>query len=143
MDFDQEVERRNAPPAVYIRPGPVPPRPTTFYDDSNVRRDDMVGSGPAYVTPIYSGPGPVQNDHADELDDFTTDELKSLLYNFESLSKQAQEDLIQYMKKLEKNKPDMVKELLPLLNRIQNSSMEVCFFLICCVNIFCTCTIKQ
>ena len=89
----------------------------------------MVGSGPAYVTPIYSGPGMAQNDHADEFDDFTSDELKSLLENFESLSKQEQEDLIQYMKKLERNKPEMVKELLPMLNRIQNSSMEVSYFL--------------
>ena len=48
---------------------------------------------------------------ADEFDDLTIDELRSLLDNFKNLSKAEQMDLIQYMRKLETTDPDKVKQL--------------------------------
>ena len=48
---------------------------------------------------------------ADEFDDLTIEELRSLLDNFKNLSKAEQMDLIQYMRKLETTNPEKVKQL--------------------------------
>ena len=48
---------------------------------------------------------------ADEFDELTIDDLRSLLDNFKNLSKAEQMDLIQYMRKLETTDPDKVKQL--------------------------------
>ncbi len=50
-------------------------------------------------------------DAADEFDELTVDELRSLLDNFKNLSKGEQLDLIQYMKKLEASNPAKVRML--------------------------------
>jgi len=51
------------------------------------------------------------DDNKDEFDDLTVDELRSLLDNFQNLSKQEQVDLIAYTKKLEKTNPLKVQQL--------------------------------
>lgn len=86
-----------------------------MFDDYQ-RRDDF--SAPAYVTPTFVGQA--EPEPADDMDDFTPEELKSLLDNFSSLSKQEQEDLILYMKKLETTNPDKVRDLWPLLKEVRN-----------------------
>jgi len=56
----------------------------------------------------------------EEGEDFTIDELKSLLENFEYLSRSEQTDLMNYVRKLERRKPETMQVLRPLLDRINS-----------------------
>jgi hypothetical protein len=65
----------------------------------------------------YSGGPPDKPEGDDEnYDDLTVDELVSLFQNFKELDKDNQEQLIIYMKKLEKSNPVKVNEIKMSLN---------------------------
>merc|ERR1712130_418399 len=53
----------------------------------------------------------VQKDEREELDGLTMEELRSLLQNFQNLSRQEQTDMIAYMRRLEVRDPDKVRRL--------------------------------
>merc|ERR1719234_1898397 len=53
----------------------------------------------------------VQKDHREDLDGLTMEELRSLLQNFQNLSRQEQTDMISYMRRLEVRDPDKVRRL--------------------------------
>ncbi len=69
------------------------------------------------IKAAYSGGPPDQTEgEEDSYDDLTVDELVSLFQNFKDLDKDNQEQLIIYMKKLEKSNPEKVKEIKMSLN---------------------------
>merc|ERR1719370_2327752 len=53
----------------------------------------------------------VQKDGREELDGLTMEELRSLLQNFQNLSRQEQADMIAYMRRLEVRDPEKVRRL--------------------------------
>merc|ERR1712037_82442 len=52
-----------------------------------------------------------QKEEREELDGLTMEELRSLLQNFQNLSRQEQTDMIAYMRRLEGRDPDKVRRL--------------------------------
>eukprot|EP00094_Tigriopus_californicus_P012109 TCALIF_11701-PB protein Name:"Similar to CG7065 Uncharacterized protein CG7065 (Drosophila melanogaster)" AED:0.08 eAED:0.08 QI:4647/1/0.93/1/0.71/0.66/15/0/864 len=56
----------------------------------------------------YSSPDNGENEAFDDFEELSVEELRSLLTNFQDLSKQEQQDLIQYMRKLERTNPQKV-----------------------------------
>merc|ERR1711962_1575525 len=53
----------------------------------------------------------VQKEEREELDGLTMEELRSLLQNFQNLSRQEQADMIAYMRRLEVRDPEKVRRL--------------------------------
>merc|ERR1719341_1554346 len=83
--------------------------------DCSDERAEMSHQG--YANPDTDIRGEVGGGRVEEPneDDFSTDELKSLVANFSRLSQQEQDDLVQYMKRLETRDPNKLKQVLPLM----------------------------
>merc|ERR1711962_434923 len=66
----------------------------------------------------------VQKEGREELDGLTMEELRSLLQNFQNLSRQEQADMIAYMRRLEVRDPEKVRRLKLGLPRWNSNGQE-------------------